>query len=50
MKAVFELAHEYFKRVFSGNNPLTKKYSVKDFPDINKIVIVDNKKMKEQKK
>ena len=46
----FEIAHEYFKRVFSGNDPMKKKYSIKDFSDINKLVITKNKQQKGIKK
>lgn len=42
----FKIAHEYFKKVFSGNDPMKKKYSIKDFPDINKLVITKNKQQK----
>jgi hypothetical protein len=46
----FEIAHKYFKRVFSGKNPMKKIYDIKDFPDINKLVIKKNTKTKDSKK
>jgi hypothetical protein len=35
----FEAAHAYFKLVFSGKNPMTKKYYLSDFPDVNKLLV-----------
>jgi len=47
----FAAAHNYFKLVFSGKNPMTKKYEVKDFPNINKLIVKNNsKKIKDSKK
>lgn len=39
----FKKAHDYFKRVFNGNDPMKKNYSVESFPDINKLVITKRK-------
>jgi len=50
MSKEFEAAHNYFKLVFSGKNPMTKKYDQKDFPDINKLLVKQINKKKELKK
>jgi len=50
MSKDFEAAHNYFKLVFSGKNPMTKKYDLKDFPDINKLLVKQINKKKELKK
>ena len=46
MKTDFEIAHEYFKKIFSGNDPMKKQYTSKDFPNINKLLIRTTKKEK----
>lgn len=46
----FEIAHSYFKKVFSGNDPMKKKYTAADYPDINKLVLVNTQKKKVNKK
>lgn len=50
MSKEFEAAHNYFKLVFSGKNPMTKKYDLKDFPDINKLLVKQINKKKELNK
>ena len=50
MSKEFEAAHNYFKLVFSGKNPMAKKYDLKDFPDINKLLVKQINKKKELNK
>lgn len=42
-KTDFDFAHDYFKRVFSGNDPMKKTPDIKNYPDINKLLIVTTK-------
>lgn len=49
MSGNFQAAHEYFKRVFNGSDPLKKKYSIKDFPDINKLIVKQVKRVRVKK-